>query len=125
MPYALIPDGFTLKKVTKLQEQAVKSHFGRERRGEYFTTLLANPTGPPIVAGIIGLAAAPTILNLIFDALSKQDNGNGNGFKPPEKVEYATFTKDFVEGFLELTTPEGTGLFRGEAKDFWDKYVTK
>ena len=127
MAYALIPDGFTLKKVTKLQEQAVKSHFGRERRGEYFTTLLANPTGPPIVAGIVGLAAAPTILGLIFDALSKQDNGNGNGFKPPEKVEYLTFVKDFSEGFFELT---GAGKFAGdpfagEAKDFWDKYVTK
>jgi hypothetical protein len=127
MASALIPDGFTLKKVTKLEAETVKSHLGRERRGKYFTTLLANPTGPPLVAAIIGLASAPTILGLIFDALSKQDNGNGNGFKPPEKVEYLTFVKDFTEGIFELT---GAGKFAGdpfagEAKDFWDKYVTK
>jgi len=127
MPSALIPDGFTLKKVTKLEEESLKSHFGRERRKEYITTLLANPTGPPLLAAIIGLASAPTILGLIFAALSKQDNGNGNGFKPPDKVEYLTFVKDFSEGFFELT---GAGKFAGdpfagEAKDFWDKYVTK
>ena len=58
-------------------------------------------------------------------ALSTEEAGPETSAPPPEKVEYATFTKDFVEGFLELTTPEGTGLFRGEAKDFWDKYVTK
>ena len=125
MAYALIPEGFELKKVTKLQQQAVDEYFGRQRRGTYISEFLSNPNGPPIVAGLIGLASAPTLLKLIFDALSKQDNGNGNGFKQPTKVEYATFTKDFVEGFLELTTPEGTGLFKGEAEDFWDKYVKK
>ena len=40
-------------------------------------------------------------------------------------VDYLTFTKDFAEGFFELT---GAGKFtgdpfQGEAKDFWDKYV--
>jgi len=123
MAYALIPEGFELKKVTKLQQQAVDEYFGRERRGKYLSELLSNPTGPPIIAGIIGLASLPTLLKLIFDTLSKQDNGNG--FVPPTKVEYAEFTKDFIEGFLELTTPEGTGLFKGEAEDFWDKYVKK
>jgi len=124
MAYALIPEGYELKKVTKLQQQAVDEYFGRERRGNYISELLSNPTAPPIIAGIIGLASLPTLLKLIFDALSKQDD-NGNGFVPPTKVEYLAFTKDFVEGFLELTTPEGTGLFRGEAEDFWDKYVKK
>jgi len=124
MAYVLIPEGFELKKVTKLQQAAVDEYFGRKRRGTYISELLANPTAPPIIAGIIGLASLPTLLKLIFDALSKQDD-NGNGFVPPDKVEYVTFTKDFVEGFLELTTPEGTGIFKGEAKDFWDKYVTK
>ena len=123
MAYALIPDGFTLKKVTKPEAEVVKSHLGRERRGKYFTTLLANPTGPPIVAALIGLASAPTILGLIFAALSKQDPS----VKQPEKVDYLTFVKDFSEGFFELT---GAGKFAGdpfagEAKDFWDKYVTK
>jgi hypothetical protein len=125
MAYALIPEGFELKKVTKLQQQAVDEYFGRQRRGTYISELLSNPTIPPILGAIIGLASAPTILGLIFDALTKQDNGNGNGFKPPTKVEYAEFTKDFIEGFLEIATPEGAGIFKGEAADFWDKYVTK
>ncbi len=124
MAYALSPDGFELKKVTKLQQQAVDEYFGRERRGKYFSELLSNPTGPPIIAGIIGLASLPTLLKLIFDTLSKQDD-NGNGFVPPTKVEYVTFTKDFIEGFLEIATIEGKGVFKGEAADFWDKYVKR
>ena len=125
MPYALIPDGFELQKVTKLQQRAVDEYFGRQRRGTYISEILSNPTGPPILGAIIGLASAPTILGLIFDALTKQDNGNGNGFKPPTKVDYATFTKDFIEGFFELATPAGGVTFEGEAQDFWDKYVKK
>jgi hypothetical protein len=39
MPYALIPDGFTLKKVTKTQEKAVKDF----RRHENVEALINNP----------------------------------------------------------------------------------
>ena len=125
MAFVLIPEGFTIKKVSTAEQKAVDEYFGRKRRGTYFSELLANPTIPPILAALIGVASLPTLLKLIFDALSKQDDGNGNGFVPPTSVEYAEFTKDFLEGFFELTTPEGAGIFKGEAKDFWDKYVTK
>ncbi len=118
MPYALIPEGFELKKVTKLQEEAVKAH----RRHEDIVALLGNEKVPLLVAGGVVLVSAPTILRIIFDALAKQ--------KPELKgvdvaVDYLTFTKDFAEGFFELT---GAGKFtgdpfQGEAKDFWDKYV--
>ena len=121
MAYTLIPEGFTLKKVSKAEKDAVDEYFGRERRGTYL------PTGPPLVAGVIGLASLPTLLRLIFDALDKQDNGNGNGFKAPDKIEYLTFVKDFTEGVFDLS---GAGKFAGdpfagEAKDFWEKYVKK
>jgi len=123
MPYALIPDGFELKKVTKLQEEAVKAH----RRHEDMVALLGNEKVPLLVAGGVVLVSAPTILRIIFDALAKQ--------KPELKgvdiaVDYLTFTKDFAEGFFELTgagtfiTPGGSP-FEGEAKDFWNKYVKK
>ena len=123
MPYALIPEGFELKKVTKLQEEAVKAH----RRHEDVVALLGNEKVPLLVAGGVVLVSAPTILRIIFDALAKQ--------KPELKgvdiaVDYLTFTKDFAEGFFELTgtgtfiTPGGSP-FEGEAKDFWDKYVKK
>ena len=39
MPYALIPDGFTLKKVTKAQEQAVNS----KRRHDNMVATINNP----------------------------------------------------------------------------------
>jgi len=39
MPFALIPDGFTLKKVTKLQEKAVKD----KQRHDNVVTILNNP----------------------------------------------------------------------------------
>ena len=117
MPYALIPDGYTLKKVTKVQEEAVKAH----RRHEDIVALLGNEKVPLLVAGGVVLVSAPTILRIIFEALKKQDNG----VKLPTTVEYTTFTKDFAEGFFELS---GAGKFagdpfKGEVKDFWDKYV--
>ena len=39
MPYALIPDGYTLKKVTKAQEQAVNT----KRRHDDVLAFIANP----------------------------------------------------------------------------------
>ena len=39
MPFALIPDGFSLKKVTKLQEKAVND----KRRHDNVVTILNNP----------------------------------------------------------------------------------
>ena len=47
MPYALIPDGYTLKKVTKAQEKAVKDL----RRSEYIKELVNNETTLPLVLG--------------------------------------------------------------------------
>ena len=123
MPYALIPEGFELKKVTKLQEEAVKAH----RRHEDIVALLGNEKVPALIAGGVLLASAPTILKLIFDALKKQDNGFDLG---EAAIDYGIFVKDFAEGFFELTgagtfiTPGGSP-FEGEAKDFWDKYVKK
>jgi len=120
MAYALIPEGYELKNVTKLQEQAVNAH----KRHENILALLGNEKVPLLIAGGVVLVSGPTILRMIFDALAKQ--------KPELKgveaaVDYLTFTKDFVEGFFELT---GAGKFAGdpfagEAKDFWDKYVKK
>ena len=122
MAYVLIPDGFTLKKVTKAQEEALKAH----RRHEDIVALLGNEKVPSLIAGGVLLASIPTILRLIFEALNKQ-----NGFDLKEEaVDYLTFQKDLLEGVFELTgagtfiTPGGSP-FEGEAKDFWDKYVKK
>ena len=55
MPYALIPDGYSLKKVTKAQEQALKD----KRRHDDVVTVLNNPeiVKQIIITGVAFLAA--------------------------------------------------------------------
>ena len=49
MPYALIPDGYSLKKVTKLQKQAVNA----KRRHDDIVAILANPNTPIVMGGLV------------------------------------------------------------------------
>ncbi len=49
MPYALIPDGYSLKKVTKLQKEAVNA----KRRHDDVVALLNNPNTPLVVGGLV------------------------------------------------------------------------
>jgi len=68
MPYALIPDGYTLKKVTELQHRAVKDH----RRHEDVKTFLDNET-TPLLIGATGIAALTLILGkLISDKIKEE-----------------------------------------------------
>tara|TARA_Y100000310_G_scaffold99036_1_gene96810 strand:+ start:55 stop:399 length:345 start_codon:yes stop_codon:yes gene_type:complete len=55
MPYALIPDGYSLEKVTKAQEQALKD----KRRHDDVVTVLNNPEiiKQIIITGVAFLAA--------------------------------------------------------------------
>ena len=58
MAYTLIPEGFTLKKVSRGEKDAVDEYFGRERRGTYFEGLLNNPAIPSAIALIITASIA-------------------------------------------------------------------
>jgi hypothetical protein len=49
MPYALIPDGYSLKQVTKLQKEAVDA----KRRHDNVTALLNNPNTPVVIGGAV------------------------------------------------------------------------
>ena len=69
MSYALIPEGFELKKVTKLQKDAVDEYFGKERRGTYFSEFLGNETTPLLIGGAALLVALPLLTKLFFDSL--------------------------------------------------------
>jgi len=53
MAYVLLPDGFTLKKVSKPEQNAVDDYFGRERRSDYLDKLIQNPQIITIGLGII------------------------------------------------------------------------
>jgi hypothetical protein len=65
VPYALIPDGYTLKKVTKLQKEAVNA----KRRHDDVVALLNNPNTPQTVAAVV---AIPLLTSLIFKVLEDE-----------------------------------------------------
>ena len=66
MAYALIPDSYTLEKVTKLQKQAVDA----KRRHDNVEALLANPNTPLVLGGGALLAATPFLLDLLRKLLA-------------------------------------------------------
>ena len=124
MVFAAVPKDVTIEKLTAPQKKALDEYLGKETRKSILERIAGNERVPFLIAGGAVLVSAPTILRIIFDALAKQ--------KPELKgvdvaIDYFTFTKDFAEGFFELS---GAGKFAGdpfagEAKDFWDKYVKK
>jgi len=106
MPDALIPDGFTLKKVTKSQERAVNA----KRRHDNVQTLLENPATIPVVASSIGLLAGGVLVDRIIKKLA--DEGVKVSASTAEK------TKDAVVGAAFAITPQNiileSGLFAGK-----------
>jgi hypothetical protein len=62
MPYALIPDGYSLKQVTKLQKEAVNA----KRRHDDFVAFLSNSNTPIVIGGLVaGFFAARTAATVI------------------------------------------------------------
>ena len=61
--YALVPDGFTLKKVSKGEDEAIKDH----RKHEDNKTFLNNETTPLLVGGVALAAVTPLLVNLILE----------------------------------------------------------
>ena len=68
MPYALIPDGYSLKKVTKLQKQAINS----KRRHDNVMALLENSQTPLVVAGIVTAFLAGRAADSLIDDLKEK-----------------------------------------------------
>jgi hypothetical protein len=71
MAYVVIPEGFTLKKVTKAEQRAVDEHFGRERRGDYFENFLGNPNAPIVVGGLITTYLAANLAGGLIEDLEE------------------------------------------------------
>ena len=61
MPFALIPDGFSLVKVTKAQEKAVSD----KRRHDDVLAILNNDSTPLLIAGVITALLLPTVAEQI------------------------------------------------------------
>ena len=68
MPFALIPDGFSLKKVTKLQLKALSD----KRRHDNVMKLLENPTTLPTLATLIGGALVAKAVDDTLESLVDQ-----------------------------------------------------
>ena len=68
MPYALIPDGYSLKKVTKLQKQAINS----KRRHDNVMALLENSQTPLVVAGIVTAFLAGRAADSLIDDIKEK-----------------------------------------------------
>ena len=58
MPYALVPEGYTLKKVTKQQQDAITS----QRRHEDLKAALRNPNTPLVLGAVVVIPALIAIL---------------------------------------------------------------
>ena len=64
MPYALIPDGYSLKKVTKAQEEAVKA----KRRHDNVQAFIENENTPLLVGAGAVVLSVPFLINLLLQA---------------------------------------------------------
>ena len=97
MPYVLIPDGFTLKKVTKAQEQAVNA----KRRHDDVVALLNNSNTPLVVGGLI---TAFFGVKLAGDIISDLE---AKGIAVTDQVK-DTITDTIAKGEKELITDPQT-----------------
>jgi citrate synthase len=88
MPYALIPDGFTLKKVTKLQKDAVNRYY----RHENVKALIDNPE---IIKQVILVFAGYLALQEVQDLFEWLE---AQGQKVPQALKEQYTKKRAVSG---------------------------
>ena len=69
MPYALIPDGYSLKKVTKLQKQAVN----QKQRHDNVEAFVSNPGAPLLIGGVVFTGLLSGIVAAIITELDLPD----------------------------------------------------
>jgi len=68
MPIALVPEGFTLKKVTKAQEDALKDH----RKHEDFKAFLGSSgSGKGMGLGLVAIVSILFIVPMLINMLKK------------------------------------------------------
>jgi hypothetical protein len=89
--YVLIPDGFTLKKVTKAQQVAVDEYFGRERKGSYIEGFLSNTNTPLVVGGLVtaffGVKLAEDIIEDLENRLGALSDDVKQGIKDTVNIK--------------------------------------
>jgi len=119
MAYEAVPDDVEIQKLTAAERDALSRH----KIHENINTFLGNEGTPKLIVGGALLASLPIILPILIAALRKQIPEVPEGVE--ETVDTVIFFKDLNEAVAEIIVPGGTVLFKGEARDFWDKYVRK
>jgi len=75
MPIALVPEGFTLKKVTKAQEDALKDH----RKHEDFKAFLSSSgSGKGMGLGLVAIVSILFIVPMLINMLKKISEDDPN-----------------------------------------------
>ena len=117
MPYALIPDGYSLKKVTKLQKQAVNE----KRRHDDVVAFLSNTNTPVVVGGLVTAYLAANVASGIIDELEETVGPLAEDTKTAivETIDIrlsrpAAIREAIVKGLSEFEIPPG--IFGGLIK---------
>jgi len=92
MPYALIPDGYTLKQVTKLQKQAIND----KRRHDDVLAILNNSQTPLVVAGIVTAFLAGRAADNIIENLTEAGETVSDKTKEVIKDSVAKLEKELI-----------------------------
>ena len=92
MPYALIPDGYTLKSVTKLQKQAISE----KRRHDDVVALLQNSQTPLVVAGIVTAFLAGRAADSLIDDITKTTGTITSGTEKAIRDSLAVAEKELI-----------------------------
>jgi len=103
MPYGIIPDGYQLKKVTKLEKKAVDAYF----RHEDTKALFENPNTPIVVGGAIGAFVAVKLGEDIIKALEELLGDLGDDAKA-----VITETAAKVTNPVKIGVALGQGVFQ-------------
>jgi len=92
MAYALIPDGYTLKSVTKLQKQAISE----KRRHDDVIAILNNSQTPLVAAGIITAFLAGRAADNIIQDLENAGETISEKTKEVIKDSIAKLEKELI-----------------------------
>jgi len=92
MPYVMIPDGFSLKKVTKAQKDAVDA----KRRHDDVLAILNNDNTPLVVGGLVAGFFAVQTTNSVIASLEERIGTLSDDVKQAVEEGVAKVEKELV-----------------------------
>jgi hypothetical protein len=92
MPYVMIPDGFSLKKVTRAQKEAVNA----KRRHDDVLAILNNDNTPLVVGGLVAGFFAVQTTNSVIASLEERLGALSDDVKQAVEEGVAKVEKELV-----------------------------